>query len=166
MKVKIYTDGSCIGNPGPGGWAALLKSGEKTIKIKGGEMQTTNNRMELTAVIKGLEKAYEKFTKATEFEIHSDSKWVVKTMTDNWKRKKNLDLWGELTPLLIDKKIKWLWVKAHAGHPENEDCDTRALKEAQKQAKLAKEKGPLEDPVFFKQKGEDKIQPDEPPTLL
>ena len=169
MKVKIYSDGSCIGNPGPGGWAALVKSGKKIYKIKGGEIQTTNNRMELTAVIWGLKTAFAKFSEAVDFEVHSDSAWIVKTMTQNWKRKKNLDLWAELAPLLIDKNVSWFWVKAHAGHPENEDCDTRALKEAKKQQKLSEKSGPLkppEDPTFFVKKGEKKIQPDDPPTLL
>ncbi|MBU0982180.1 ribonuclease HI [Patescibacteria group bacterium] len=139
MSVKIYTDGSCIGNPGPGGWAALIKGPQQTYKIQDGHPQTTNNRMELTAVIWGIKTALAKFPEQTHLEVYSDSSWVVKTMTDNWKRKKNLDLWDELTPLLTEKQISWHWVRGHAGHPENEDCDTRAQNEAKKQLKHAKQ---------------------------
>jgi len=157
MAVKIYSDGSCIGNPGPGGWAALIVHGKKTFRIQDGVVTTTNNRMELTAAIWGIKTAIVKFPDEHEFQLYSDSAWVVNTMTKNWKRKKNLDLWEELMPLLIDRKITWHWVKAHSGHPENEDCDTRAFAEAQKQVKIAN-KMP-EDPKFF-------VQKDEPPTLL
>jgi ribonuclease HI len=142
MTTKIYTDGSCIGNPGPGGWAFLMYEGEETIRKSGGEPYTTNNRMELLAVIKAL-----KFTKSKKIAIYSDSSWVVKTMTDNWKRKKNLDLWEKLTPLLTGKEISWNWVKGHAGHKENEDCDVRALKEAVKQEKLVRANPDLATPA-------------------
>ncbi len=108
-----------------------MKTPNETIRKQGGEPYTTNNRMELKAVIQGLKTA----KKATQIHIYSDSSWVVKTMTQNWKRKKNLDLWEELTPLLAKKDISWHWVKGHAGHKENEDCDTRAFNEALKQKK-------------------------------
>lgn len=157
MLIKIYSDGSCIGNPGPGGWAALVKGGNEIYRIQDGELTTTNNRMELTGAIWGIKTAIAKFPKAEKFELYSDSAWVINTMNKNWKRKKNLDLWEELMPLLIGREITWHWVKAHNGHPENEDCDTRALKEAKKQAKIA-DKMP-EDPRFF-------VQSDEPPSLL
>ena len=114
-------------------------SKSKEIRKQGGEAYTTNNRMELLAVIEALRFAEEKYPSATDFTVYSDSSWVVKTMTDNWKRKKNLDLWEQLTPFLAGKQINWRWVKGHAGHPENEDCDVRALREAGKQKKRLKE---------------------------
>lgn len=139
MHAKLFTDGSCLGNPGPGGWAFLLRLGDEEIRKAGGTIYTTNNRMELLAVIEGI-KAFEKnFPKETDLEVHSDSSWVVKTMTENWKRKKNLDLWDLLTPLLAGKRIRWVWVKGHAGHKENEDCDARALEVAKKQEKKLRE---------------------------
>lgn len=138
-RADLYTDGSCIGNPGPGGWAFLARMPTLSGKIivehreQGGEPETTNNRMELLAVIQGLKFLRENQPYAEEITVYSDSSWVVKTMTDNWKRKKNLDLWAELMPLLMGKKIKWQWVRGHSGHKENEDCDRRAQKEALKQ---------------------------------
>lgn len=141
MDIHIYTDGSCIGNPGSGGWAALIKithNGKNAIeKLQGGEKHTTNNRMELTAVIKAFEflENHEKLKNiinTCNFFVYSDSSWVIKTMTDGWKRKANLDLWLALEPLIAEKRIQWNWVKGHAGHKENEDCDLRANKEANK----------------------------------
>lgn len=135
MKVKLYTDGSCLGNPGPGGWAFLMVKDGKEKRVQGGEPYTTNNRMELLAVIEALKAVGD----AKDISIYSDSSWVVKTMTDNWKRKKNLDLWAQLMPLVAEKDISWNWVKGHAGHKENEDCDVRAFREAKKQEKILKE---------------------------
>ena len=137
MKIDLYTDGSCLGNPGPGGWAYLLRTPGKNFREQGGAAHTTNNRMELLAVIEGMREIDKKHKDTTQITVHSDSSWVVKTMTDNWKRKKNLDLWEQLLPLLHDKNVKWQWVKGHAGHPENEDCDVRAYAEAEKQKKKA-----------------------------
>lgn len=102
-----------------------------------GETYTTNNRMELSAVIEGLKKAKELYPEATQFTVTSDSSWVLNTITKGWKRKKNLDLWARLDPHLKGKKIKWEWVRGHNGHPQNEDCDTRAQKEAARQARIA-----------------------------
>jgi ribonuclease HI len=146
-NIQLYTDGSCIGNPGPGGWAFLMHVGKEEIRNQGGEPHTTNNRMELLAVIKGLETIDRKFPDAEQIDIYSDSSWVVKTMTDNWKRKKNLDLWEQLTPLLLGKNITWNWVKGHAGHKENEDCDVRALKESVNQEKRVKADPSLAGPA-------------------
>jgi len=137
MTLHIYTDGSCLNNPGPGGWAALLILEGKAHRLQGGEPYTTNNRMELLAVIESFEYAQAQWPALREFTLSTDSSWVVNTMTKNWKRKKNLDLWERLMPLIIGKKITWKWVKGHAGHPENEDCDARALAEAKKQARLS-----------------------------
>lgn len=155
MKIQIYTDGSCLGNPGPGAWAFLARvDGEETRK-QGGEPYTTNNRMELTAVIEALLWLEKEHPKERTLDVYSDSTWVISTITKNWKRKKNLDLWERLTPLLTDKKISWNWVRGHNGHKENEDCDVRAQKEAHKQAKIYQKMDarelhlPGEDPVLF-----------------
>lgn len=136
MPIKIYTDGSCLGNPGPGGWAYLIEVDAEKIRGQGGEPQTTNNRMELTALIEGLKRAGKEFPAGQDFAVYSDSSWVLNTLKLNWKRKKNLDLWAELEPHLKGKKISWNWVRGHSGHPQNEDCDTRAQKEAARQSKL------------------------------
>ena len=100
-----------------------------------GETHTTNNRMELSAVIEGLKKAGELYPEATEFTVTSDSSWVLNTITKGWKRKMNLDLWAKLEPHLAGKHIEWEWVRGHNGHPQNEDCDARAQEEAVKQAR-------------------------------
>lgn len=126
MKINIYTDGSCLGNPGPGGWAYLIEVSGQRFDDSEGAVHTTNNRMELQAVIEAI-KAVESKKLEGPIVIHSDSAWVVNTMTKNWKRKKNLDLWEDLIPRLQGKDVSWQWVKAHAGHPQNEDCDTRAF---------------------------------------
>ena len=92
--------------------------------------------MELTAVIEALKWAAKQYPAETAFEVYSDSTWVINTLTKNWKRKKNLDLWDALAPHLLGKKIKWNWVRGHNGHKENEDCDVRAQAEAAKQLKI------------------------------
>ena len=135
-QVRIYTDGACRGNPGPGGWGALLKHGDKVKKLYGGEQETTNNRMELTAVIKALE-----CLKGNKWplEITSDSKYVLQGITEwieGWKRngwrnasKKpvlNMDLWQRLDELVQLFEISWHWVKGHSGHPDNEMADQLA----------------------------------------
>ena len=136
-KVKIYTDGACSGNPGPGGYGTILRYGEFEKEISGGEAETTNNRMELTAVIKGLSALKEK----CEVTIYSDSKYVVdainlgwaeKWQKNGWKRNKsekalNPDLWEELLNLISKHETEFVWVKGHNGHPENERCDKLAV---------------------------------------
>ena len=134
-KVEIYTDGACKGNPGPGGWGALMvyKGAEK--ELWGGEPNTTNNRMELTAVIRALEA----LKRPTTIHVHTDSQYVQKGISQwihNWKRNgwrtadkkpvKNADLWQTLDTLTKTHEIKWLWVKGHAGHPGNERADSLA----------------------------------------
>lgn len=136
-RVEIFTDGACSGNPGPGGYGAILKYGEHIKELSGGEEQTTNNRMELTAVITALEALKEPcFVTLT-----TDSKYVVdgvekgwaKSWRENgWKKKDkkpalNPDLWGKLLDLLEIHEVKFNWVKGHAGHPENERCDELAV---------------------------------------
>lgn len=137
-KVEIFTDGACSGNPGPGGWGAVLRFGGKEKELSGGEKDTTNNRMELTAVIEALSALKE----PCEVALTTDSKyvcdainqrWVYGWKANRWKKadKKpalNIDLWERLLPLLDTHKVTFLWVKGHAGHPENERCDALAVK--------------------------------------
>ena len=134
-NVDIYTDGACRGNPGPGGWGVILRLGERERELWGGERQTTNNRMELTAAIRGLE-ALKRPVSAT---VHTDSQYVLKGISEwihGWKRNgwktsdkkpvKNADLWQALDALAAQHAVTWVWVKGHAGHPENERADALA----------------------------------------
>jgi ribonuclease HI len=133
--IKIYTDGSCLGNPGPGGWAWVATDGKNVAERSGGEPNTTNNRMELTAVIKAVLAA----SKHAEIEIYTDSQYVKNGMQvwiKNWKKNnwrtadkkpvKNQDLWMALDEAASKIKINWRWVKGHAGDPMNERCDELA----------------------------------------
>ena len=135
MTIKIYTDGACSGNPGKGGWGALIQEDNNETKINGSEQNTTNNRMELTAVIKALEL----FEKSIEIEIYTDSKYVMQGITEwikNWKNNqwktsqkkdvKNKDLWVLLDQASEEHIIKWNWVKGHAGDYGNEIADKLA----------------------------------------
>lgn len=136
-KVYIYTDGACSGNPGPGGWGAILKYGEHIKEISGGEEMTTNNRMEITAVIKALEMLKE----PCEVVITTDSKYVadgiIKGWAESWQKndwkksdKKpalNPELWERLLELMQLHSVTIEWVKGHNGHPENERCDSLAV---------------------------------------
>ncbi len=138
--VIIYTDGACSGNPGPGGWGAVLKYGEHRRELCGGEKNTTNNRMELTAVIESLSALKEPCI----VELYSDSKYIIDAVTkgwavrwrDNgWKRNKkeaalNPDLWQKLLELLELHQVNWHWVKGHAGEAENERCDFLAVEQS------------------------------------
>ena len=133
--VEMYTDGACRGNPGPGGWGVLLRFNGVEKTLHGGETLSTNNRMELTAVIKGLEA----LTKPCDVVITTDSKYVLKGVTEwmeNWKRRNwrtaskkpvlNVELWKELDELVAKHSIQWSWVKGHSGHEENEIADQLA----------------------------------------
>ena len=124
--TQIYTDGGCIGNPGPGGWAAVILEDGRKRALSGRQDGTTNNRMEILAAIKGLEAVPE----GSEVTVVSDSQYVVKTMTRGWKRNANKDLWASLDAEASKRKVKWEWVKGHAGHPLNEEADTLANREA------------------------------------
>lgn len=133
--IIIYTDGACRGNPGPGGWGALLQAGPHEKALCGGEAHTTNNRMELTAVIRALQA----LKRPSAVQIHTDSQYVQKGISEwihNWKRRgwltadkqpvKNVDLWQMLDELSSAHQIDWRWVKGHAGHPGNERADQLA----------------------------------------
>lgn len=135
MKVYIYTDGACRGNPGPGGWGAVLRYADKEKHLKGAEASTTNNRMELMAAIASLRG----LTRSCEIELTTDSQYVRNGITiwlANWKKNKwrnsankpvkNQDLWEELDIEVGRHKIQWHWVKGHSGHPENELADQLA----------------------------------------
>jgi ribonuclease HI len=133
--VDIYTDGACSGNPGPGGWGAILRQNEREKELFGYEPATTNNRMEMMAVIEALRS----LKRPTPVRVHTDSQYVQKGMTEwihGWKRRgwktagkdpvKNEDLWRTLDTLAAGHQVEWLWVKGHAGHPENERADELA----------------------------------------
>lgn len=133
--IDIYTDGACSGNPGPGGWGAILRKDTTEKELFGGEALTTNNRMEMTAVIEAL-RALKQPVAAR---VHTDSQYVQKGISEwihGWKRRgwktaakepvKNEDLWRELDRLAAQHRIEWIWVKGHAGHPENERADELA----------------------------------------
>lgn len=143
--IDIYSDGACLGNPGPGGWGALLKWRGAEKELSGGERETTNNRMELTAAIRGLAA----LKRSSTVRIHTDSTYVRDGITKwihNWKRNgwktagkkpvKNMDLWQQLEEAIARHRVEWHWVKGHAGHPGNEHAD-RLAGEAARQAKDA-----------------------------
>tara|TARA_B100000315_G_scaffold169291_1_gene157862 strand:- start:2131 stop:3039 length:909 start_codon:yes stop_codon:yes gene_type:complete len=122
--ITIYTDGSCLGNPGPGGWGAvILQEQGDPVRLSGPELQTTNNRMELTAAIKGLEST----PAGASIALHSDSGYLVNTMTRNWKRRANQDLWRQLDSLAAERNVSWYWVRGHTGDRWNEEADRLAI---------------------------------------
>lgn len=138
-EVQIFTDGACSGNPGAGGWGAILRYGKFERELSGGEPSTTNNRMELSAVIAALAALKE----PCHVTLTTDSKYVVDSIKKgwvySWKKKGwiksdkkpalNVDLWEKLLPLLEKHKVDFIWVKGHAGHPENERCDRLAVEQ-------------------------------------
>lgn len=141
-RVEIFTDGACLGNPGAGGWAAILRYNDVEKEISGGELQTTNNRMELTAVIEALEKLKEpcNITLYTDSRYVMDGieKWIYAWKKSGWKTSnkkqpvKNVELWQRLDAARERHEIRFVWVKGHAGHAENERCDELARSEARK----------------------------------
>jgi len=134
-RVEIFTDGACRGNPGPGGWAALLRSGERELELSGGEKLTTNNRMELQAAIEALRA----LKRPSSVELHTDSnyvrdgitKWIHGWQRNGWrtadkKPVKNAELWQQLLDASAPHQVRWHWVKGHSGHPENDRVDALA----------------------------------------
>ena len=134
-RVEIFTDGACSGNPGPGGWGAILRAGEHEKELSGGEDETTNNRMELMAAISALEE----LKAPSQVDLHTDSTYVKDGITrwiHNWERNgwktaakkpvKNVDLWKRLQSALARHEVSWHWVKGHAGNPDNERADELA----------------------------------------
>lgn len=134
-KVEVFTDGACRGNPGPGGWGAVLRKGSHEKELYGGEALTTNNRMELMAAIQALEA----LTRPCEVTLTTDSQYVRKGITewiDNWRRRgwktadkkpvKNVDLWQRLAQAADRHRVHWHWIRGHTGHPENERADALA----------------------------------------
>ena len=134
--VDAFVDGACLGNPGPGGWGALLRRSAKEQELSGGENPTTNNRMELMAAIRALEA----IRKGSTVRVHTDSQYVKKGITEwihGWKRNgwrtsgrdpvKNVDLWQRLDALVLDHTVSWHWIKGHSGHVENERADALAV---------------------------------------
>ena len=136
-RIEIFTDGACSGNPGPGGWGAILRYKQVEKELSGGSRQTTNNRMELTAVVEALRALKE----PCRVDLYTDSKYLKDGITSwirNWKRNgwktstrqpvKNQDLWEALDEVVQEHEIEWHWIKGHAGHVENERCDELARK--------------------------------------
>ncbi|MEA4911136.1 MAG: ribonuclease HI [Oscillospiraceae bacterium] len=138
-QVDLYTDGACSGNPGPGGYGAILSYNGRELELSGYEGDTTNNRMELTAVIRGLETLKER----CRVTVYSDSKYVIDTIQKGWldrwiangwrnsqkKAPPNEDLWRRLRALLDAQEVEFVWIRGHAGHPFNERCDALAVSE-------------------------------------
>ena len=142
-SVTIYTDGACSGNPGPGGWAAILRYGSAEKELSGGEADTTNNRMELTAVIRGLEALKEPCTVT----VYTDSQYISRAITEGWLAKwkragftkkgglKNAELWRQLDGLLQKHQVAFQWVKGHADNELNNRCDALAVAQRDKHGK-------------------------------
>lgn len=139
-RVEIFTDGACKGNPGPGGWGALLRLGRHEKELSGGEPDTTNNRMEMTAAIRALAALIE----PCEVDLHTDSRYLIDGITKwvaGWQKRgwvnaskkpvRNEDLWHELIAQTARHKVQWHWVRGHSGHPENERVDRLASEAAQ-----------------------------------
>lgn len=151
-QVEIFTDGACKGNPGPGGWGVLLRRGQHEKELSGGEADTTNNRMEMTAVIRGLTALIE----PCRVTIYTDSRYVIDGMTkwiEGWQKRgwinaskkpvRNADLWHELIEAAATHEINWEWVRGHSGHEENERVD-RIASDAAERARFSGEEGPAD----------------------
>lgn len=142
-QVELITDGACSGNPGPGGWAAILKFGKHRKELWGCEKETTNNRMELKAAIEGLrllkEPCVVHITTDSEYVLKGITQWIAGWKKNNWKSAskqpvKNQDLWQELDEQVQRHQVQWTWTKGHADHPDNNRCDELAVLAAKKQS--------------------------------
>ena len=129
--INIYTDGSCISNPGPGGWAAVVEDDGRRQELSGYEPRSTNNRMEILAAIRGLEAT----PVGAEVTVHSDSEYLVMSVTRGWKRNANKDLWAMLDEEMSKRTAHWRWIRGHAGHPQNEAADRLASRMARTQGR-------------------------------
>jgi ribonuclease HI len=148
MKVDLYTDGSSLGNPGPGGYAVILQSGRHYREIWAGYKRTTNNRMELMVVIVGLEALKKPGTQVC---VYSDSTYVVRAVEEGWlenwqargfRKVKNVDLWKRYLQAAASHTVRFVWIKGHAGHPQNEKCDKLAVAAAKApEEELAEDEG-------------------------
>lgn len=125
--INLYTDGACSPNPGIGGWGACFSLNNKRFEVFGYQENTTNNRMELTAIIEGL-KFIKEIIGEKNVSIYSDSQYIINTMKNNWKKKLNLDLWDSLDNLIQNMNIDWIWIKGHNDNKYNEICDKLAVK--------------------------------------
>lgn len=136
MPINIHTDGSCLGNPGPGGYAAIIHHKKKEVVVCGGEKETTNNRMEMMAIIEALKWLKNKSglkpdeIMKEEIKLFSDSSLLINTINLNWKKKANKDLWEKIDSLRAWLSIKWVWIKGHASNKYNNKADEIAQKEA------------------------------------
>lgn len=156
--IKVYTDGCCIGNPGKGGYASIIKFKDEEYELSCGYKLTTNNRMELMAVIDSLHYIGDMFGDSEEIHVYSDSKYVIDPVNKGWLKswakfgyKKNKDLWVEMSGLLDTFNIKFHWIKGHNGHKENEECD-KLSKEAAKGSNLFNDIGFTKDEIDQKTK--------------
>lgn len=153
-KVRLVTDGACSGNPGPGGWACLLSLSDHRKELSGGESSTTNNRMELTALLQGLLA----LKKPCQVHVVSDSKyvidafeqgWLANWQAKGWKKVKNVDLWQAIVQAAKPHELTFEWVQGHAGHPENESADKLAVQARDEAAKLPPAPAsPVKDGLF------------------
>lgn len=135
-QIEMWTDGACSGNPGPGGWGCILRYREREKELSGGAAETTNNRMEMTAVIEGLKQLKEpcriRLSTDSKYVMEGVTRWLTGWQERGWRKadKKpvlNVDLWQEMADLLSRHTVEWVWVKGHAGHPENERADALAV---------------------------------------
>lgn len=141
VKITIFTDGSSLGNPGPGGFCAIIKIGSQKKIVKGGDKYTTNNRMEMSAIIAGLYAVTKWFPKIKTCSVYSDSNLLIESLNKGWKRKKNLDLWTKLDTVIGKfDKIVWQWIRGHADNSDNIEADRIANFEARKRKQIKLQK--------------------------
>jgi len=133
--IEVHSDGSCLGNPGPGGYAAIIQGPKGEVELVGGDPDTTNNRMEMKAILEAFKYLNKHELSDSVVRVHTDSRLIVNTFKENWKKKENKDLWAEIESEYASlysagNSVEWEWVKGHAGHPENERADDLARKQA------------------------------------